>query len=55
MFWILFYSLSSWENLGWLLNHMLQWFPAFWTTTFLLGRRQKEAETGKERPMDALP
>lgn len=61
MFWILVYSLTSWENLGCLLNYVsslvgeMQWLPAIWTTTFLLGRRQKEAETRKERPMDAFP
>lgn len=26
-----------------------QWLPAIWTTIFLLGRRQKEAETEEKR------
>lgn len=27
----------------------MQWLPAIWTTIFLLGRRQKEAETEEKR------
>lgn len=62
MLWILFCALTSWGSLGWLLNYIpslagkVQWLPAIWTSTFLLGRRQKEAEKRKrERSRDVFP
>lgn len=62
MLWILFCAFTSWGNLGWLLNYIpflvgkVQWLPAIWTSTFLLGRKQKEAEKRKrERSRVVFP